>query len=78
VHLALQSSKTEADRSLAYAQERWSGVLGDAALEIERAEMPQGTVYRVRVPARSLENANAICAAIKAAGGGCYVTSDGT
>lgn len=76
VHLALQSSQTEADRSLAYAQERWAGVLGDAALEIERAEMPQGTVYRVQVPARSLENANAICAAIKAAGGGCYVTAD--
>ena len=29
----------------------------------------------VRLPAASAENANAICAAIKSAGGGCYVTA---
>jgi len=31
-------------------------------------------VFRIRVPARSVENANALCAAIKSAGGGCYVS----
>lgn len=75
VQLSMQSSEDEASRSLAYAQERWAGVLGDARPEIERAEGPQGEVFRVRVPARSRENANAICAAIKKAGGGCYVTT---
>ena len=74
VQLAAQGSETEAERSLTYARARWAGVLGGAAPEIERAELPQGTVYRLRVPARALENANAICAAIKSAGGGCYVT----
>ena len=76
VQLAMQSSEAEAQRSLDYARERWAGVLGDAVPEIERAELPQGTVYRIRVPARSLESANAICAAIKSAGGGCYVTGE--
>ncbi|MHB1110927.1 MAG: peptidoglycan-binding protein, partial [Devosia sp.] len=75
VQLSMQSSEDEASRSLAYAQERWAGVLGNAVPQIERTEGAQGLVFRVRVPARSLENANAICAAIKKAGGGCYVTS---
>jgi peptidoglycan hydrolase-like protein with peptidoglycan-binding domain len=74
VHLAQQSSQAEAERSLKYAEDRWAGVLGDATPEIDRAELAQGTVYRVRVPARSLESANAMCEAIKSAGGGCYVT----
>lgn len=74
VQLSLQSSEAEAERSLQYAQERWAGVLGDAIPEIEPYEAAAGTQYRVRVPARSVESANALCAAIKSAGGGCYVT----
>jgi hypothetical protein len=74
VELALQSSESEANRSLEYATQRWAGVLGDAVPEIAMEETPRGTVYRVRVPARSGESANALCAAIKSAGGGCYVT----
>ena len=31
-------------------------------------------IFRVSVPARSFESANAMCAAIKSSGGGCYVT----
>jgi hypothetical protein len=34
-------------------------------------------IFRVRLPLGSLERANAICAAIKADGGGCYVTTAG-
>lgn len=74
VHLAQQSSEEEAERSLEYARDRWASVLGSAVPEIEKSEVTQGTVYRVRVPAPSVENANAICAAIKQAGGGCFVT----
>lgn len=75
VELSLQNSEAEADRSLQYAKERWAGVLAGAVPEIDREVSPQGvTVFRVRVPARSAENANALCAAIKSAGGGCYVT----
>lgn len=74
VELSLQSSEREAQRSLEYARERWGGVLAGAELEIERVAAPDGTQFHVRVPARSIESANALCAAIKSAGGGCFVT----
>ena len=41
--------------------------------EVSEVESPSGVQFHVRVPARSKENANALCAAIKSAGGGCYV-----
>jgi peptidoglycan hydrolase-like protein with peptidoglycan-binding domain/ATP-dependent protease ClpP protease subunit len=74
VQLSITSSPEEAERSLRHARERWAGVLGDAIPEIDRDDRASGTVYHVRVPARSVESANALCAAIKSAGGGCYVT----
>lgn len=74
VQLSLQSTEGEANRSLQYARQRWAGILGDAVPEIERINGNKGTQFRVRVPARSLESANALCAAIKSAGGGCFVT----
>jgi hypothetical protein len=74
VQLSSQSSRTEADRSLAYAQDRWGNLFGDARPEVEAAP---DEIYRVRLPLNSLERANSICAAIKADGGGCYVTTAG-
>lgn len=74
VELAQRSERSDAERSLQYAVDRWAGVLGDAEPTIEQADMGQGTVFRVRVPARSVESANAMCEAIKSAGGGCYVS----
>jgi hypothetical protein len=74
VQLALQGSEAEADRSLQYARERWAGVLAGREPEIHRVDAPSGPQFQIRVPARSVENANALCAAIKSAGGGCYVT----
>ncbi len=73
VQLSSQSSRSEADRSLTYAEGRWGGLFGDARPEIEAA----GEVFRVRLPLGSVERANSICAAIKADGGGCYVTTGG-
>lgn len=70
--LSLHGTETEARRSLDYAIERWSAVLG-AEPEIVEIETRSGVQYRVRVPARSVENANAMCAAVKSAGGGCFV-----
>lgn len=75
VQLSSQSSRSEADRSLAYAEDRWGSLFGDARPEIEAAP---GEVFRVRLPLNSLERANAICAAIRADGGGCYVTTVGS
>ncbi len=70
VQLSSQSNAAEAERSRAYAEGRWSTLFGEGKPEIETA----GNVYRVRLPTPSVERANAICAAIKADGGGCYVT----
>lgn len=75
VQLSSQSSRAEADRSLAYAEQRWGKLFGDAQPEVAAGE---GDVYRIRVPLTSLEHANAICAAIRADGGGCYVTTAGS
>jgi peptidoglycan hydrolase-like protein with peptidoglycan-binding domain len=74
VQLAQQESQSEAERALEYARDRWASMLGDAVPEIHAADLPKGTVYRVRVPAPSVERANSLCSAIKSAGGGCYVT----
>lgn len=75
VHLASQSSRAEADRSLTYAQERWGKLFGDARPEVDAG---RDAIFRIRVPLGSLEHANAVCAAIKADGGGCYVTTAGS
>ncbi|HEV2517681.1 MAG TPA: peptidoglycan-binding protein [Devosia sp.] len=73
VHLSSQSSATEAERSRAYIEGRWSTLFGEARPEVEST----GDIFRVQLPTPSLERANAICAAIKADGGGCYVTGAG-
>ena len=75
VLLAWRESQEEADRSLQYAKDMYAGAIGTAVPEISSSTGDAGTVYAVRVPAASAENANAICGAIKSAGGGCYVTS---
>lgn len=74
VHLSSQSDAAEAERSRAYVEGRWSTLFGEAKPEVETA----GNIYRVQLPTPSLERANAICAAIKADGGGCYVTAAGS
>jgi peptidoglycan hydrolase-like protein with peptidoglycan-binding domain len=73
VHLSSQSSAAEAERSRAYVEGRWSSLFGEARPVVETTD----NIYRVQLPTPSLERANAICAAIKADGGGCYVTSTG-
>jgi len=73
VQLSSQSSATEAERSRVYVEGRWSTLFGETRPEVETS----GDIYRVRLPMPSMERANAICAAIKADGGGCYVTSAG-
>jgi peptidoglycan hydrolase-like protein with peptidoglycan-binding domain len=75
VELALQSSEEAAQRSLEYAVQRWSGIIGDAIPVIDREDKNGATVFRVRLPARSAESANALCSAIRSAGGGCFVSS---
>lgn len=75
VMLAWRESQEEADRSVKYAKDMFAGAIGSVEPEVATSEGTSGTIYGVRVPAPSVENANAICAAIKSAGGGCYVAS---
>ena len=74
VHLSSQSTAAEAERSRAYVEGRWSTLFGEAKPVVETTD----NIYRVQLPTPSLERANAICAAIKADGGGCYVTAAGS
>lgn len=73
VILAWRDSQEGADQSLKFEQDMFAGALGGAMPEISSGD----GVFAVRVPAASAENANAICAAIQSAGGGCYVSAPG-
>ncbi len=75
VYLSQASSLDEAERSLARLTERWARILGGNAPRIDPSTRGGAPAFDVRVPAPSLENANALCTAIKQAGGGCYVRS---
>jgi hypothetical protein len=74
VHLAQFANRDEAQRSLEAAKSRWSSVLGDAEPEIEPVTKAGKQSFRISIRVRSVESANAMCAAIKSGGGGCYVT----
>lgn len=74
VHLARFANRDQAERSLTTARSRWSSVLGNTSPEIEEFTDAGKSSYHVLIPAPSLENANAMCAAIKSSGGACYVT----
>jgi len=70
VELARLGSREEAQQSLAYAEGRWSSLLAGERLTIDQAA---DGAFVVRIVAGSLERANAVCAAIRTDGGGCYV-----
>ncbi len=70
VELARHGSREEAQRSLSYAEGRWNSFLAGEYLTIDRAA---DGAFVIRIVAGSLERANAVCAAIRADGGGCYV-----
>lgn len=76
VLLAWTESQAAAERSLKFALDRFGGAFGTAVPEVTTAEAKGGGRFGVRVPAASAENANAICAAVKTAGGGCYVVTE--
>lgn len=75
VILGMMSNQADADSSLKYDTDRFAGVLGTAVPEVVQEAGPKGPLFKIRVTAASAENANAICSAIKSAGGGCYVAA---
>ena len=72
VQLSSQRTEDEAARSLATTQNRMSGMLNGASLEIRRVDLgAKGVWYRVVLPVDSFQSATQTCAAIKANGGDC-------
>ena len=50
-------------------------VIGGKGVDIKKAEIAgKGTYFRVRIPAGTRDEANALCSRYKSAGGSCLVT----
>jgi len=74
--IQLASRPTEADARSASTQlrSRYSAQLEGKPVNVVSGEANGRTVYRVRAGGFTQADANAACDAIKAAGGGCFVT----
>lgn len=75
VQIASQPTAEGAQSSWNTLSSRYSSVLGGQNVDIQRADIPgKGVFHRVRVPAGSRDQANALCSRYKAAGGSCFVS----
>jgi hypothetical protein len=75
VQIASQPTAEGAQASWRTLSGRYSSVLGGFGVDIQRADIPgKGVFHRVRVPAGSRDQANALCTRYKAAGGSCFVS----
>lgn len=74
VQLSAQRDEATAMADARRFTERFSGVIGDTALEVHIVDLgAKGTWYRVLLPARSSAAANSACDSIKTAGGDCLI-----
>lgn len=75
VQIASQPTVEGAQASWQTLSNRYSSVLGGRGVDIQRADIPgKGVFHRVRVPAGTRDQANALCTRYKAAGGSCFVS----
>ncbi|UDF29673.1 UNVERIFIED_ORG: SPOR domain-containing protein [Roseateles sp. XES5] len=75
IQIASLPSEAEAQKSYNSLSSKFSSVIGGRGVDIKKAEIPnKGTFFRVRIPAGSREEANALCNRYKGAGGSCLVT----
>lgn len=75
VQIASQPTVEGAQSSWRTLSNRYSSVLGGQSVDIQRADIPgKGVFHRVRVPAGTRDQANALCSRYKAAGGSCFVS----
>ncbi len=71
--MASRRSQAAADQSAASLQTSYASVFGSRKLEVQRIDLgDRGVFYRVVLPATSLNDAAAVCSAIKNAGGDCF------
>lgn len=75
VQIASLPSEAEAQKSYDNLSSKFAEIIGGRGVDIRKAEIVgKGTYYRVRIPAGSREEANALCTRYKSAGGSCLVT----
>jgi hypothetical protein len=75
IQIASLPSEAEAQRSYKTLSGKFGSVIGGKGVDIKKAEIAgKGTYFRVRIPAGSKQEANALCASYKSAGGSCLVT----
>ncbi|MCA1440166.1 SPOR domain-containing protein [Ensifer sp. IC4062] len=75
IQIASLPSEAEAQKSYNSLSAKFASVIGGRGVDIRKAEISgKGTYYRVRIPAGSREEANALCSRYKSAGGSCLVT----
>lgn len=75
IQIASLPSEAEAQKSYNNLSAKFGSVIGGRGVDIRKAEIAgKGTYYRVRIPAGSREEANALCSRYKSAGGSCLVT----
>ena len=75
VQIASQPTAEGAQASWRTLSSRYSSVLGGLGVDIQQADIPgKGVFHRVRVPAGTKDQANALCSRYKAAGGSCFVS----
>ena len=75
MQIASQPTAAGAQTSYDNLSRRYSSIIGGRGVDIKSAEIPnRGTYHRVRIPAGTREEANALCARYKSAGGSCIVT----
>ncbi|WP_018698348.1 SPOR domain-containing protein [Amorphus coralli] len=74
VQVSSQRSADQAQTAYRQLQQRFPAVLGGREPSIQSADLgSRGTFYRVRLPTQTREQANQLCAELKAAGGDCFV-----
>lgn len=75
IQIASTPSPEAAKSTYAALSRKFGGVIGGKGVNIQKANVEgKGTVYRVRIPAGSKQDATALCSQYKSAGGSCFVT----
>jgi hypothetical protein len=75
IQIASTPSPEAAKSTYAALTRKYGGVISGRGVSIQKADVDgKGTVYRVRIPAGSKQEAAALCARYKASGGSCFVT----
>ncbi len=75
VQIASQPTRDGAQASYESLARKYGGVIGGKGVNIVQANIEgKGTMWRVRIPAASKNDANILCAKLKTAGGSCFVS----